>query len=148
MSHKPSKLRWAGLLIGAGLLLVGFALPRTSPEVRLNALEIANQPMGGDRTVRVAEVFSETPGWLVVHADRGHRAGPIIGWTHVDAGEHLQVPVRVRLPETLDASGLFVVLHADGGTLGRFEYPGPDAPARGPQGQTIIDRFQLSLKPE
>jgi hypothetical protein len=148
MLNRRSYLLGVGALIGAGLLLAGFSLPRTAAEVRLNALDIPNQPMGGNQTVRVAEVFSQTPGWLVLHADQGHRTGAIVGWTHVNAGENLGVQVRLRLPDTLNATGLYAVLHADRGSLGRFEYPGPDEPVKTPAGRLAIDRFQLSWMPE
>lgn len=148
MFHRLSKILWAAPLLGLSMALAAFAPAPASSTTRLNALDITNQSIGGNANVRVAEVFSENPSWIVIHADQGHGAGPIIGWTRIPAGENLNVHIKLNLPPTLEASGLYAVLHADRGTRGRFEYPGPDAPTMDPQGRMVIDRFQLGVQPE
>ena len=51
-----------------------------------------------DGTVTIAEVVSDGPGWLVVHAD-AEGPGPVLGWAAVEDGMNTDVEVE------LDAAG-------------------------------------------
>ena len=79
-----------------------------------------------DGQVTVAEVFSKGPGWLVIHADREGKPGPVLGFSPVVNGLNQNVVV------TLDVAGvtetLYAMLHVDVGELGKYEFPGVDGP--------------------
>jgi plastocyanin len=107
-----------------------------------NAVEVGDQELMEGDQVSIGRVISRTPGWLVVHADADGGPGPVIGHAPVSTGENLDVAVAVdaeRLTRTL-----FAMLHVDVGTQGEYEFPGADAPARGPAGNVAVTPFTLT----
>jgi plastocyanin/predicted aspartyl protease len=90
------------------------------------AVTVADQEIV-DGKVTIAEVVSDGPGWLVIHAQADGKPGPILGYSPVASGANAAVVV------TIDASGatetLYAMLHTDAGEIGTWEFPnGPDAP--------------------
>jgi hypothetical protein len=79
-----------------------------------------------DNRVTIKAVFSETPGWMVIHADKAGQPGAVIGWTPVAAGANWNVSVAID-PSKATAT-LYAMLHVDLGKLGVYEFPGPDVP--------------------
>ncbi len=87
---------------------------------------VADQAIA-DSKVTVAKVFSDGPGWIVIHAQVDGKPGPILGFSPLADGENTDVAVEI------DTSGatetLYAMLHTDAGEIGIWEFPdGPDAP--------------------
>jgi predicted lipoprotein with Yx(FWY)xxD motif/polyisoprenoid-binding protein YceI len=106
-----------------------------SPSVSVSDQEIV------DGKVKISEVISDGPGWLVVHAQSEGRPGPILGYNQVsgDQNENILVDIDVRnATETL-----YAMLHTDAGAIGKFEFPeGPDTPVMA-GGEVITPAFSV-----
>jgi hypothetical protein len=91
------------------------------------------QVVGEDGMITVPQVLASADGWLVIHASS--EGFPGIGQAPVKAGMNKNVKVKVDVaaltPEVL------AMLHIDAGTIGTYEFPGPDAPVMGDDGKPI-----------
>src|SRR6266545_3101730 len=78
-------------------------------------------------SITVAEIYASQDGWIVAHLDEGGKPGKVIGHTAVKKGESNNVPIK--LEQDVPVGGkLWPMLHIDAGTIGTYEFPGPDAP--------------------
>ncbi|UCD29760.1 MAG: hypothetical protein JSV03_04560, partial [Planctomycetota bacterium] len=50
-----------------------------------------------DGTVTIAQVISDGPGWIVIHADQDGKPGPVLGQTAVQDGENADIVVALDL---------------------------------------------------
>ena len=76
--------------------------------------------------VMIAEVMAQEDGWVVIHADDAGTFGPVIGYAPVVSGVTRDVAVEINTDAASDI--LYAMLHVDAGTLGVYEFPGPDGP--------------------
>jgi LPXTG-motif cell wall-anchored protein len=91
-----------------------------------DAVEADDQALSNG-SITVAEVYASVDGWIAVHLDEGDKPGKVIGNAPVKAGETKNVVVK--LGEDVPAGGkVWPMLHIDAGTIGTYEFPGPDAP--------------------
>jgi predicted lipoprotein with Yx(FWY)xxD motif len=110
------------------------------PETLTPAVKVSDQPISNG-TVTVDEVTSPGPGWIVIHINSGGTPGEIIGWSQVKTGVNLKVPVTVDPSKV--TSVLYAMLHVDAGTVGVYEFPGPDKPVMY-QGQMVSPAFAVT----
>jgi plastocyanin len=104
------------------------------------SVSVADQALAGD-SVTIADVVSDGPGWLVIHAQADGKPGPILGYSPVSSGENRNVVVRIDLSAA--TATLYAMLHTDAGTVGTWEFPGgPDTPVA-VDGQVVSPAFQL-----
>jgi hypothetical protein len=94
-----------------------------------------------DSRVVILKVVSAAPGWLVIHADNGGKPGPVLGYAAVREGENLNVVVAIDAKKATPS--LFAMLHVDAGTVGSYEFPGPDTPAMN-MGAMVSPAFKAS----
>lgn len=108
------------------------SIPTEPPATESPALEPAvsvSEQQVADGAVRIAEVVSDGPGWLVIHAQAEGKPGPILGYSPVSGGENKNVVVEIDTANATET--LYAMLHADAGEIGKFEFPdGPDAPVK------------------
>ena len=118
---------------------------RTGPVPGAPALFVGAEARRGDVLV-IDSVKVESDSWLVVHpaaAGGGPDASKTVGRSFVMHGTSERVPITL---DGAPAGTLYVMLHDDGGEIGRFEFEGagsPDQPvARGgaPVAQAIQAR--------
>jgi hypothetical protein len=103
------------------------------------AITTPRQPLE-DGTIVIQQVYSDGPGWIVIHADADGQPGPVIGYTEVPDGISNEVIVQVA-PEDLTET-LYAMLHVDAGEEGIFEFPdGPDTPME-INGEVVTETFQ------
>jgi plastocyanin len=96
-----------------------------------------------DGSVTIAEVVSDGPGWLVVHAQADGKPGSILGYSPVVAGANSNVAVQVDL--TAATTTLYAMLHTDAGTVGSWEFPGgADTPVM-VNDQIVSPAFKLQV---
>jgi len=108
-----------------------------------NAVVVADQALGGDSTVTISSVTSDTAGWLVIHAQADGSPGPILGRTQVAAGENNDVVVEIDPAGATET--LYAMLHVDAGSEGEFEFPGgADGPALDADGNVVTPPFALT----
>jgi len=93
---------------------------------RSTAVIVKDQEYDGT-TVIVADVFSQGPGWMVIHNQVDGNLGPWIGYTHVNSGDNKNVAVKIDPAQA--TAVMYAMLHTDAGVIGKYEFPGPDVPA-------------------
>jgi hypothetical protein len=91
--------------------------------------------------VLIAEVLSNGPGWLVIHADSRGEPGPVIGYAAVPDGLTRDLTVKINASRATPT--LFAMLHTDLGAVGRYEFPGPDVPVM-VDGKMVSPPFKAS----
>ncbi len=109
-----------------------------TPEAEAD-VEVSDQEIL-DSSVTIDLVSSPGPGWIVIHADQDGAPGPVIGYAPViDMEEDVVVEIDVA-----NATGtLHAMLHEDAGTVGEYEFPGPDQPVLR-EGEVVNVPFQIT----
>jgi hypothetical protein len=79
-----------------------------------------------DGKIVVARVESPSVSWLAIHKMKNGEPGDVIGYTALETGVSQNVPIEINVAAA--TPNMFVVIHADTGTLGTFEYPQFDPP--------------------
>lgn len=104
------------------------ATSTSTPEPIQPAVVAHDQVLGDDGLLVIDRVTAVSDGWLVIHGDDNGAVGPVLGYAPVTAGDNEQVQVTI---DPLQASPtLYAMLHTDVGTIGRYEFPGVDAPVQ------------------
>jgi hypothetical protein len=91
-------------------------------------------------TVTVDEVVPDAQGWIVIHADNGGKAGPVIGYAAVNQGDNKNVVVNLTNLRGITTT-LYAMLHLDAGIVGKYEFPGADIPVLDARGNVISPAF-------
>lgn len=105
------------------------------------SVTVADQEIA-DSKVTIAEVVSNGPGWLVIHAQADGKPGPILGYSPVVEGTSADVMVEIDLARATET--LYAMLHTDAGEIGIWEFPnGPDIPVMVGE-QVITPAFKVS----
>lgn len=90
------------------------------------SVTVKDQSTDGSSVV-VQDVVSQGPGWMVIHNQLNGNVGDAIGETPVKSGDNQNVVVKI---DPTKATGtMYAMLHVDAGTVGKYEFPGPDVPA-------------------
>jgi plastocyanin len=134
----------SGAVLVVALSLAGSASARTAAHGAHEvspAVKVTDQPLTNG-TVTVASVASARPGWIAIHTDRDGKLGPVIGYTAVITGDNSNVVVRIDGAKATPK--LYAVLHNDKGRVGRYQFPGVDAPTI-VNGQLVSPTFSLTL---
>src|SRR5690606_34669154 len=99
-------------------------------EMGTPTVEVASQVVL-DGTVTIANIYSEGPGWLVIHADGGGSPGPVIGYRALSSGASQNLEVGIDAAQATPV--LYAMLHTDTGEVGVYEFgtvEGADGPVR------------------
>jgi hypothetical protein len=141
------RLRWLGMagLIG---LIVLLALAPTATGAPLaqaaDSVTAADQAINNGSIV-VAEVNATQNGWIAVHVDQGGKPGPVIG--HAAAPKGKTSNLAVKLEQDVPVGGkVWPMLHIDAGTIGTYEFPGPDAPVV-VDGNIVMKQISITAAP-
>jgi hypothetical protein len=120
------RLRWLGTA-GLIVLVALFALvPTAGLAQATDSVSAVDQALNNGSIV-VAEVNAAQDGWIAVHIDQGGKPGPVIG--HAAAPKGKTSNLSIKLEQDVPAGGkVWPMLHIDAGTIGTYEFPGPDAP--------------------
>jgi uncharacterized surface protein with fasciclin (FAS1) repeats len=128
--------RWLSALLVA-LLVLGFA-PAASAQYTPEVFAVDHDVV--DATVVVSRATINEAGWVVIHADINGLPGLAVGSAPLPKGVSANVRVPVQL--TAATETLHAVLHSDAGTLGTYEFPGPDLPLM-VSGKIVMDPFTV-----
>jgi len=99
------------------------------PPAVVASLSVRDQ-MLTDNSVVVDEVVAAQDGWVVIHEsnpDGTIMLPGIIGKTQVSAGTTSNVTIMLD-KQVENGATLWPMLHIDAGTIGEYEFPGPDVP--------------------
>lgn len=94
-------------------------------------------------TVIIADVVSDGPGWIAIHRQDNGLVGPPIGFAPVKDGDNRNVAVKINPSQATQV--MYAMLHTDEGTVGKYEFPGPDVPVMF-NGQMIAPAFKAALQ--
>ena len=137
-------VRTLGLL--AALLLAALAvapLAGAAPATQATGKVTATDQPIVNKTITVANVSAGQDGWIVVHIDDGGGPGAVLGETAVKKGENPNV--KVELSQDLKVgTKVWPMLHIDAGKIGTYEFPGPDAPVKGADGQIVMKQIAIT----
>ncbi len=117
-------------------------LPNFTP-----AVVVADQESDG-RSVLIQEVIAAQPGFLLIHptgADGLIDLVTTLGRASVQPGNSVALTVPLDPPMTGSAT-LYATLHEDMGSLGIYEFPGPDVPVQ-VLGAPLSEPFTLLVTP-
>jgi plastocyanin len=121
-------------------VLTDTPIPPPTEAAATPSVTVADQPLL-DGKVTIEKVISNGPGWLVVHADKDGAPGPVLGHTAVDDGENTHVVVELTAEGRTQT--LYAMLHMDAGTVGTYEFPGPDGPVS-VNGAVVTPAFHIT----
>ncbi len=107
-----------------------------TPDVKVQDQDISSGK------VTIASVSSRGPGWIAIHTqDMDGKPGPEIGYTAVKPGVSQNVVVNIDVTKATPI--LFAMIHTDAGTIGKYEFPGPDGPQLA-NGQMVSPSFNAT----
>ncbi len=129
---------FAGVVLS--LVVVLALVPLAAAQEPTPSVTVNDQPLFNNR-VQIAQVTSNGPGWLVIHADQDGKPGPILGYSPVANGDNQDVTVTVNAGAATPT--LYAMLHVDAGQIGNYEFPGADAPAKAGD-QVVTPPFNLT----
>lgn len=115
-------------------------VPPPTEAAAVPSVTVADQPLV-DGKVTIEKVVSNGSGWLVVHADKDGAPGPVLGHAPVADGENTDVVVELTAEGRTQT--LYAMLHVDAGTVGTYEFPGPDGPVS-VNGAVVAPAFQVT----
>ena len=120
-------------------------LPATggNPETMVAPFVEAEDQIIVGSSVTVPDVGSVGPGWIVIHADNNGAPGAILGETAVSDGDNPDVVVNIDVSKATNI--LWAMLHTDAGTVGTFEFPGPDAPVT-QNSSVVMQSFTAAMR--
>jgi hypothetical protein len=124
-------------LAGAALLVVLASCQTMSPSNP--SITVSSQKVDNDM-VTIGRVVSQGPSWLVIHSDADGAPGPVLGWAALKPGVNWKV--RVKISPKGVTPYLWAMLHTDAGTVGKYEFPGPDVPLT-MNGRVVMKEFAL-----
>jgi len=94
-----------------------------------------------DGMVTIEEVFSDSPGWLVIHAQAEGGPGPILGLVPVEDGRTIDLMVPIDVTRATEV--LYAMLHTNAGETRLWEFPdGDDVPVKVDE-QVVTPPFQV-----
>ena len=96
-----------------------------------------------NNAITVANVNAAQDGWIVAHLDEGGKPGKVLGQTAVKTGDNKNV--AIALSEAVPVGGkLWPMLHIDAGTIGTYEFPGADSPAKDASGNIVMKQITVT----
>ncbi|MCB9786648.1 MAG: hypothetical protein H6744_08130 [Deltaproteobacteria bacterium] len=109
------------------------------------SVTVVDQAVSPANSVVVAQVVSDGPGFIVIHEDDGSGSfGAVIGHAAVVSGANLDVRVTLER-DASNGETLYAMLHTDAGTVGTYEFPGPDGPVMDGSGAVIAPPFVVTV---
>ena len=128
--------------------VLGLATPQTQvtpvvPVTGGNPSVTVNDQQYDGTSVVVADAVSAGPGWMVIHNQVNGNIGDPIGETQLNTGDNKNIVVKID--PTKATPVLYAMLHVDAGTVGKYEFPGPDVPVM-LNGQMLSPGFKATVQ--
>jgi hypothetical protein len=127
--------------------------PAPSPKATgpANAINVTTQALNSG-VMHVNSVNAGQDGWVVVYKSPNFTPGEIVGYAPVHQGVNTDVPVTIDTQRVKDLPGLWIMLQADNGVPGLFEWglrnlPYDDQPVS-ENGHLVITGFGITDVPQ
>src|SRR4249920_2633852 len=92
------------------------------------SIDVADQSSDGTTITVDAVNITGSAGFIAVHADADGAPGPVVGHAAIPEGDSSKVVITLDAPVT--TGSFWPMLHLDAGTVGTYEFPGPDGPVK------------------
>jgi hypothetical protein len=92
------------------------------------SLDAVDQHSDGKTITIKAVNITGSSGFIAIHADLSGKPGPVVGHVAIPAGASSDVVVT--LDKASPTGAYWPMLHLDAGTIGTYEFPGPDVPVK------------------
>lgn len=100
-----------------------------SPATGVTGSLDADDQTGDGKTITIKSVsITGSAGFIAIHADLEGKPGPVVGHVAIPEGDSSDVAVTLDTPAP--TSAYWPMLHLDSGTIGTYEFPGPDVPVQ------------------
>ena len=92
------------------------------------SLDAADQTGDGTSITVKSVNITGSGGFIAIHADASGGPGPVVGHVAIPEGDSsdVVVPLDAKSP----TGAYWPMLHLDAGTIGTYEFPGPDGPVK------------------
>jgi hypothetical protein len=108
------------------------------------SIDAADQTSDG-KTITVTSVnVTGSSGFIAVHVDTAGAPGPVVGHAAIPEGDSKDVVITLDTPVATGVS-LWPMLHTDAGTIGTYEFPGPDGPVNGADGAVVMKKITVTV---
>ena len=91
-------------------------------------LDAVDQHSDGKTITIKAVNITGSSGFVAIHADLSGKPGPVVGHVAIPSGASSDVVVT--LDKASPTGAYWPMLHLDAGTIGTYEFPGPDVPVK------------------
>jgi len=122
---------YRSVFILAVLMLAAFAVTVSAQDMTMTPSVTVSDQLSLDGEVVVDEIWSDGPGFIVIHADSDGAPGPVIGYRQINDGASQGVAVDIDPRQATPT--LHAMLHVDTGEVGVYEFgqvEGADVPVR------------------
>ncbi|MBE2182055.1 MAG: hypothetical protein IAE89_01400, partial [Anaerolineae bacterium] len=109
------------LTLAALIAVPAMAQEAASPVEGTPMVDVSNQVVFNG-SIRINQVFSNTPGWIAIHNDANGSPGPVVGVGAIGPG--LTAGINVRVDTSILTPTLYAMLHIDDGQIGTYEFDG------------------------
>ena len=102
------------------------------------SVAVSDQVATGGK-VWIDKIVAVQDGWVVIHA--GDKAGTVMGFAPVKAGENDKVAVNIDMSKGTPT--VSAMLHIDNGVVGTYEFPAADPPVKNAAGDVVNTPFKI-----
>ncbi len=117
------KMRFVILVLMLGIFATSAVMAQDSPApVEGTPMVDVSDQVVFNGSVRINQVFSNTPAWIAIHIDADGSPGPVAGVGAVGPG--LTAGVNIPVDTAMITPTLYAMLHTDDGQVGTYEFDG------------------------
>jgi hypothetical protein len=121
------------------ILIAVFTVPAIAHDEAVPHVDAVDQ-VSTDGYITIDSVYSEGPGFIVLHVDNNGAPGGVLGYTWLNPGFNKNVRVKMDASMAEPSPVLFAMLHTDDGEIGKYEFDGSsglDNPVSDAEGNVI-----------
>lgn len=106
------------------------------------SIDVVDQSSDGKSLTVKAVNITGASGFIAIHQDASGAPGPVVGHADIPEGDSSDVVVTLDSPVT--TGDFWPMLHLDAGTIGTYEFPGPDGPVKDAAG-IVMKKITLTV---
>ena len=106
------------------------------------SIDVSDQTGDGKSLTIKAVNITGASGFIAIHQDAAGAPGPVVGHADIPEGDSSDVVVTLDAPVT--TGKFWPMLHLDAGTIGTYEFPGPDGPVKDAAG-IVMKQITLTV---